>query len=150
MTANTPPPSTTPAATVRLSAEEREALNHCPHCGGRVYQHNDLGRTVNKTVCGLSLQEARVAAVERILADRAQMALADLARAERRLAAVEALVGKWEASAVEAESIAQARIGIADVMDYLVAAVVRRQCARDLNTALTADQPTTGGDEAGL
>lgn len=127
MTADIPPPSTIPAASVRLSVE-----------GGTVAQWRIAAEYAAANNQPITLSATTFLTL-----------LADLDRAERRLAAVEALVGKWEASAVEAESIAQARIGIADVMDYLVAAVVRRQCARDLNTALTADQPTAGGDEVG-
>lgn len=74
MTADTPPPSTTPAATVRLS-------------GLRVGQIVTLTGTV-RTVTQLVPDDHR-----RVTLDSLATALADLDRAERRLAAVEALVG---------------------------------------------------------
>lgn len=92
---------------VGLTEEEIEALDVCPDCGGPAYQHNDLGRTVNKSVCQRNVSGARRAAVEHILAGRLAAVEQERERAEARAAREANDAQEWgvEAAALREQQV---------------------------------------------
>lgn len=62
-----------PAGDVTLTEDERERVLLCGECDQGVHAHNDLGRTINKAICARAVPEARIAAMERIVAERVRV-----------------------------------------------------------------------------
>lgn len=147
----------TPAASARLGAEELAALV-CPECGHGVLRYHTNNDCDYHNSCRCSLTNAEALAV--LLADRAQHATAALDPAYRDIEVCACSTPGWTHHtgfhmfvADRSQRAAKAALDevgrrVSDALYDTASAQIVGRIIREVRAALTADQPTAGGDEA--